>query len=206
MYLTPYKNNNDNSKKIFELFEEVLEFQKKGEVIIQGDFNARTSVDSDTVTVDKYDDDFMIPVDNLAQNIQSRNSEDNVETNNRGKELLELCKSLGLVILNGRKTGDLFGAYTSFQWNGNSVVDYVMASQSLYSSISYFQVGKYIPWLSDHCALRYKLDSCMNETYQEHGKPDIRFEKLFWDDGSPEKFISILRLYEQEIDEILEST
>ena len=36
VYLTPYKNNNDNSKKIFNLFEEILAFQEKGEVIVQG--------------------------------------------------------------------------------------------------------------------------------------------------------------------------
>ena len=115
VYLKPYKNNNDNSKKILELFEEILSFQKKGEVIVQGDFNARTNVDDDTITIDKFDDAFMIPTENLPQNIQSRNSEDSLAADHRGKELLELCKSLGLIILKGRKVGNLFGKYTSFQ-------------------------------------------------------------------------------------------
>ena len=125
VYLKPYKNNNDNSKKNLDLFEEIFSFQEKGEVIVQGDFNARTNVDDDTIAVDKYDDTFMIPTENLPQNIQSRISEDRVASDHRGKELLELCKSLGLIILNGRKVGDIFGKYTSFQWNGCSVVDYV---------------------------------------------------------------------------------
>ena len=56
------------------------------------------------------------------------------------EELLELCKSLRLLILNGRKVGDLFGKYTSIQWNGCSVVDYVLASNSIYSSISYLAI------------------------------------------------------------------
>ena len=136
VYLKPYKNNNDNSKKILELFDEIFSFQEKGEVIVQGDFNARTNVDGDTITIDKYDDSFMIPTENLPQNIQSRNSEDKVTSDHRGKELLELCKSLGLIILIGRKVGDVFGKYTSFQWNGCSVVDYVLASSSIYPSIS----------------------------------------------------------------------
>ena len=157
VYLTPYKNNNDSSKKILDLFEEILSFQKKGEVILQGDFNARTNVDDDTITADKHDEDaFMIPIESCSPNIQNRNSEDKVPADHRGRELLEMCKSLGLLILNGRKVGDLYGAYTSFQWNGSSVVDYVLASNSIYSSVSYFKVGNYIPWLSDHCALRYR--------------------------------------------------
>ena len=76
VYLKPYKNNADNSKKILELFEEIFSFQEKGEVIVQGDFNARTNVDDDTITIDKFDDDFMIPTENVPQNIHSRNSEE----------------------------------------------------------------------------------------------------------------------------------
>ena len=55
VYLPPRKNNEDNSKKIFELFEEIINFQKKGKVILQGDFNARTNIDNDTVTPDKFE-------------------------------------------------------------------------------------------------------------------------------------------------------
>ena len=51
-YLTPYRINNDNSKKFLALFEEILSFQEKGEVIIQGDFNARTNVEDDTIAID----------------------------------------------------------------------------------------------------------------------------------------------------------
>ena len=205
VYLKPYKNNADNSKKILELFEEIFSFQEKGEVIVQGDFNARTNVDDDTITIDKFDDDFMIPTENVPQNIHSRNSEDKVTADHRGKELLELCKSLGLLILNGRKVGDLFGKYTSIQWNGCSVVDYVLASNSIYSSISYFKVGNFIPWLSDHCALRFSLDSCVEYEKAEEKKPGTKFEKLFWGEDSPEKFTSILRTHEQEIEMILNS-
>ncbi len=102
VYLTPYKNSNDSSKKIFDLFEEILSFQKKGEVIVQGDFNARTNVDDDTISIDKYDDDFAIPIESSSPNIQRRNSEDKVPADHRGKELLEMCKSLGLIILGGK--------------------------------------------------------------------------------------------------------
>ncbi len=98
VYLTPYRNNNGSSKKNLDLFEEILSFQKKGEVIVQGDFNARTNVDDDTIATDKHDDAFMIPIEYFSPNVQNRNSEDKVPADHRGKELLEMCKSLGLLI------------------------------------------------------------------------------------------------------------
>ena len=91
-----------------------MHFQKKGEVIVQGDFNARTNVINDTIVRDKFDTIFM---GNDYGDVPNRNSEDKVQADHRGKELLELCKSLQLVVLNGRKIGDLFGKFTSLQWN-----------------------------------------------------------------------------------------
>ena len=117
-----------------DLFEEIIKFQKKGKVIVQGDFNARTNVINDIVTADKYDTSF---IENPVIDMPTRNSEDK-DLDHRGKELIELCKSLGLVVLNGRKIGDLFGKYTSLQWNGSSVVDYVLVDQSIFSAIRFF--------------------------------------------------------------------
>ena len=203
VYLTPHKNNDESSKKNLDLFEEIIYFQNKGAVIVQGDFNARTGVGSDFVTPDKYD---TVCIENLVPNLQNRNSEDKVPADHRGKELLELCKSLGLVTLNGRKVGDLFGACTSFQWNGSSVVDYVLVSQSIYSSIRYFKIGKYIPWLADHCATRFELDSCLesDSTTRGEGKKGENFDTLFWNEDSHDKFIEIMKNREQDIGEMLD--
>ena len=202
VYLPPHKNKGDSSKKILDLFEEIVSFQKKGEVIVQGDFNARTGICNDRIIPDKFD---TILMNNGSIDVPNRNSQDKVPADHRGKELIELCKSLEMVILNGRKIGDLFGKFTSLQWNGNSVVDYVLASQSLYSSISYFKIGNFIPWLSDHCATRFRLNSnlaCVSRSNVEKSREEL--ESIFWDtETSPEKFISILSAREQEIGEIL---
>ena len=114
VYFRPYKNNNDNLQKNYEIMDEIDLSQKKGEVIIQGDFNARTNVDDNLLIPDTFDK--LINVDSDNNNIPPRNSKDELPSDHRGKELLELCKILNLIILNGRKTGDLFGGYTSFQW------------------------------------------------------------------------------------------
>ena len=67
---------------------------------MQGDFNARTNVINDTIVRDKFDTIFM---GNDSGDIPNRNSADKVPDGHRGKEVLELCKSLELVILNGKK-------------------------------------------------------------------------------------------------------
>ena len=114
----------DNVKhKVLEtFFEEADMFKDKGDVIIQGDLNARTGTKADYITGDKYD--HILGIENTKSNIP-RNSEDR-HVCERGALLLDLCKSLDFHIVNGRKPGDIFGKFTSHQWNGSSVVDYVI--------------------------------------------------------------------------------
>ena len=81
-----------------------------------------------------------------------RNSKD-LKVDARGKELLEICKLNDLLILNGRIVGDIFGNLTSHQWNGSSVVDYAMTPNNFSKTNQNFSVGKFIPWISDHCPI-----------------------------------------------------
>ena len=52
---------------------------------------------------------------------------------------------------------------------------------------------------------RFSIDSCIEYERAEERKSSAKFEKLFWDEGSPEKFTGILRTHEQEIEIILNS-
>ena len=83
-----------------------------------------------------------------------RNSVDTSKTDIRGEELLELCEAL-----NGRKNGDPFGEITSYQWKGKAVDDYVISSLELFDSITYFKMGDYSPFISDHCPRFYEMHS-----------------------------------------------
>ena len=47
--------------------------------------------------------------------------------------------------------------YTSYKYNGNSVVDYMIASENLLTQILYFNVGLNIPRLSDHFKLSCRI-------------------------------------------------
>ena len=153
IYISP-KGNKENISKTFEkLGEEIETMRSKGEVMLQGDLNARTSNKDEIIIADKYDQEFEL----VNSIVTHRNSEDSLVTDRRGEELLELCKALNMIITNGRKTGDLFGNFTSYNWNGKAVVDYVISSLELYHSITSFKVGKYSPFVSDHCPLLYEI-------------------------------------------------
>ena len=121
-YVSPTSAAADKTAK---LVESVSAFQAKGYVLINGDFNARTGNQNDTISQDKFDTDFDIEIEG---NNSKRNSQDKI-VNKRGEEILDMCKSQNLYIANGRKIGDPFGSYTCLKWNGNSVVDYLLSSQ-----------------------------------------------------------------------------
>ena len=191
LYMNPHKNNADDSKKFQVLQDEVMQFQQKGLIIFTGDLNARTGKTIDYILPDRHnflDED----EESEHQLFPERNSED-AKTDNRGEELLELCKSLNLVILNGRKPGDMFGKVTSIQPNGCSVVDYVISDFEIFGSISMLKVGKYSPWLLDHCALHFDISNAegvdLDESSSTKEKVPIQYR---WDEDSREKFLKSL--------------
>ena len=95
--------------------------------------------------------------------VPSRNSEDTGEINIRGTELLNMCKALNMTILNGRKSGDLFGKYTSINWNGRAVVDFGVVPIGSYEAVTSFNVGNYAPFISDHCPIFFKVQAMSNK-------------------------------------------
>ena len=133
--------------------EDIIHFQRKGKIILQGDVNARTGTDKDLIQPDKFEQE---SEEGEYLELPPRNCEDKGHIDIRGEELLELCRSLNLLILNGRKTGDPWGKITSYQWNGTAVVDYVIISSDIFSKITHFKVD-YSPWVSDHCPLLFEI-------------------------------------------------
>ena len=105
-------------------------------MILQGDFNARVGSEQDSITHSKYFDNENITtnINTNSQNVYPRNSYDKT-VNSRGTDLLDLCISADLNIVNGRKIGDANGKYTCFTWNGSSVVDYVITSNTAFDKI-----------------------------------------------------------------------
>ena len=188
-YLSPTaaKHTRATSDKTDIFFKNCALFNQKGKVLIQGDLNAHTNTESDTIKPDKFDELLGIKHN---PTLPERNSQDKKSIDDRGKELLEFCKSNDFNIINGRKIGDTLGQNTCYQWNGTSLVDYVISSYHLYNQIDYFQVGKFIPWISDHCPLHYSLKTETKINLKKRTPKLVKIpNQYFWDTGCKEKLM-----------------
>ena len=76
--------------------------------------------------------------------------------NSHGRQLIDICKSSEIKVLNGRKFGDILGNCTCFKNNGSSQVDHILADESTMTLIQYMKVNT-LTHLSDHCQLEYVL-------------------------------------------------
>ena len=73
--------------------------------------------------------------------------------NSWGRRLIDLCKYAGLQICNGWLCAS---KHTCYKYNGESVVDYLLAPPNLFEMIRNFQIFDKLVY-SDHCALSFAL-------------------------------------------------
>ena len=81
IYHSPSSNKQETQNNYHELTNDILFFQDKGLVILQGDFNAITNEEPDFIINNKFSND--LDLDNYPT-VPTRNSEDKRETNLRG--------------------------------------------------------------------------------------------------------------------------
>ena len=144
--------------------------KKKGPIYIFGDFNARTATEHDIIEQDKFDINF--GMQNQKRMIK-RNSLDEILTS-RGKELIDICKINDIAIVNGRKIGDIFGKFTCHVWHGSSQIDYMLTPCDSFDNVICFEVGPFLPWLSDHCPVLTTISTIIDK-----GKQDTSDKGLF---------------------------
>ena len=122
-----------------------------------GDLNARTGFTKDYIS---QDDNNYIPLPNnyaCDTQITPRLNQDPT-LSPRGQQLIDMCISSQLIILNGRMLGDSAGYFTCHKYNGSSVVDYMITSRNLYDRAITLHVNKYNASVSDHCLITAEFD------------------------------------------------
>ena len=168
--------------------KDILEYSKSGKIILAGDLNARISENFDYIA---NDCDKHVPLYysyKLDNPLVVRKSKDKILCS-RGRQLLSLCISSGLRILNGRTFGDLNGALTCHQPLGSSIVDYILVSENLLNDITYFRVHKYNPVFSDHCQMSCMLQcNYMTQSKYVDNTSKLMPDKYIWNTDSPEKY------------------
>lgn len=145
---------------------EVADAQAAGQVLLAGDFNARTATLpdwDDSAEGEEGHNSALWEVELCTQAsmpqpalTSARHNQDKL-TNAHGRQLLALCKSSGLRICNGRTAGDVEGACTCYPFTGGkSTVDYFLACPRLMPAVQHLAVGAPGEGF-DHCSLRLQL-------------------------------------------------
>ena len=166
------------------------------ELLLAGDFNARTKDYTDFIVDDDADYIFgehtAYPADNFALPKKSKDAD---FSNPYGLSLIELCCTFNVHILNGRRFGDKEGHFTCFANNGTSVVDYMIASTTLFPKITHFKVDDFD--ISDHLPIFCKLtlyESQRNETVNDTQDNEIiAWEKYKWNPEKKDVFLAKFR-------------
>ena len=174
---SPIYTDEDNGIELLnERISEICVQYPTAELFLAGDLNARISTLQDFIPYDDLEfvfGDTDYPTDTFDI---PRKSKD--ETYNRfGISLLDICCTYNIHVLNGRLFDDTNGEITCVANNGSSVVDYMLASTSLFDSFSEFKVGS--DDFSDHFPL-YCTISLPNINLQDSEPFDANANQNNW--------------------------
>lgn len=180
---------------IFSLIEkDISKRSKDGDIILAGDFNARTGDEPDLIRGDSSNHTPLFNSYSPDIDLPSRSSQDNI-LSQRGKYLIDSCIQDKLRILNGRTFEDTFGQCTSHQPNGSSVIYYFIVSEYLVKYISFFHVHDFIGTMSDYCHISMMLNVKYSvENDCKHGGCPLEpiSPSYIWTDKSSAEFQNVL--------------
>lgn len=113
------------------------------------DFNVITISQQDNILCCKEDQNpiWLIEDENLQW---LRCSEDNKVSNHFREDFLTLCGAFNLLVCNGLGRWKMSENFTYNTYNGASVIDYVICSQSLIERIDEVKIGEHIWDLKSH--------------------------------------------------------
>ena len=142
-------------------------------------------------------------LDNSANiNIPVRVSKDTV-LDNYGRKLLDLCKSTGLLIGNGRLGADKHnGDFTCITNRGRSILDYFLLSLNDFDCISEFCIFDPDEY-SDHCALYICFDLKGVDVLSGSTDETNYVRKLVWSCENEEMFRNSLSEQSSHYDELI---
>lgn len=199
VYLPPLQCQKKCREDIMSILEQdIIKYKDKGEIMLLGDFNARTGIHDDYI---KHDDDGSHITDEeyiVDETCPKRNNSD-LFPNKQGHNMLDICITHRLRILNGRTSGDLMGNYTCYQANGASTIDYSIVSYSLWKDILAFHVQNLTPY-SDHCPIFTKLATKISisqmtstKAKNQNHKNKNSIKKFVWSEDANVKFTEALQ-------------
>ena len=164
------RNEIANVNDVYEcLLDKLTDIRNSGEIILIGDFNARTGKLTDILDPYDFDDDNFFEENIIAENyiderdlifhgLNFKRENEDSKINDYGHKLLKVCQISGMFICNGRIKGDEKGSFTYIDKKGKSVIDYAILSKGLIQYVDEFIV-KPLSVFSDHCPIALKMKS-----------------------------------------------
>ena len=182
--------------------DDIAKFPLNAKILLCWDYNARTGTESDVITNEVHGTDkglselipdIFVEAEHM-NDIPSRYSMDKSHINRHGSQLIELCKSVGIVIFYGRIGTDKgVGEYTRVDATDCSVADYMIGSPSLLDRIINFTIMSKFPE-SDHRPIACSIccSARPNEMEVEHGTDWLSFDKYQWSPSGLDKARTVL--------------
>ena len=186
LYFPPERSACINDDLFSVLQNHIAAINANADIIICGDLNARCNSVSDIENLyegsDKlvteheeyfksYDNDFLEYL--RAEGCYHRSSMDVGPINQHGRELLQMCRTTGLVIVNGRRGYDKhIGNFTYVDTAGKSLVDYVVASPNVFRNIENFKLSNKFPE-SDHLPINFTIATGQQPNTNSEDSNDI---------------------------------
>ena len=152
VYLPPHNSPYAHEDMFTDIETSILDLRYTDyNLIIVGDFNAHTSTKQDYVDLpDETTDD--LGVRNCTDLFElynckvHRSNQDKTKCDTYGSKLLQLCKTAGICIFNGRVTGDEEGSPTTSKC---TTIDYVVGSPSVLPFVKGMRVEDFDQIYSD---------------------------------------------------------
>jgi len=138
IYITPLYSKNVSAKSADHftlLSDSILKYSALGNIILAGDFNARTGAKFAIPYKHVSEVEELCPDEGKGDLGMSRISQDKT-VNLFGKKLMRLCQNFKMKIANGAVPGDRIGAFTCHNHRGSSVVDYFILDHSIFNLVS----------------------------------------------------------------------
>ena len=189
------------------LYQQILKVPDESEIALCGDYNARTGILPD---IDFHADgsnaglNELLPHDDLGiydlinemrhRDVLTRSSRDKSAVNKHGIQLLELCKSAGILTLNGRIGHDNgIGEFTRDVTTGKSVVDYAIGTPKLFNLVRDLRVHRKFPE-SDHRPISLSImATCI--VSNSRNRPPVEWEphaKYIWSHEGLNNLVAVM--------------
>ena len=185
----PCDTSRFNFDEVFDQIERDiinLKIEHNLPICLAGDFNAHTGCTNDFLEQDNLLADLTgceeLGEDSIKNCIRlncgftaHRYNQDISDVNRNGKQLLAMCQTMNLRILNGRVGSDKYFGGTTTNNHHSSVIDYVIVCEQMLSLVSGFHIEMFDPCYSDvHCPIEFLL-SVSNSTFSRDDYSETTF-------------------------------